>query len=646
MTRFGFALRVVAAMLVATLLMHSSGTALAADVSVSWDAMHAPAPNLSHAVSSSPIPVSVMRLTQHVRPVAIGQGIPGRPPVRTLRAVFGAAAVRTVSRNTSAARSALSVTTSSANTTGINHYWTYEGAPIPGLGEYMVNVANGNLIVQADDVDVPERGIDLAFRRTYNSNSRRGWTQNGSLSDGSPTPGQYGNGWSSSFDTHLALNSSGGITVFDVDSARYDYTPSAGNCLTPPAGQYAQLCSDGSAGYYWTKKNGARYHYWTPDLSNLPASQSAYAGRLAEIEARNRNNSITLTYTWTNGDSSNSYNLQSIVATHSDGQTLTLNFGVVNITSSASFKLLTSVVRPDGVTITYAYDQYNNLTAVTEPGNGSSNSTQDYGYYGSSLQMNWAAGPRWTAGSWGQDGGYVEFGYSGAQVNFIGDVGIVNFMPNDGTNTLLQPGLPTGEQTFAHENFSYLSGETKLTDTDGHATNWFHDTSARVTEMQQWTGAPNNLWLTTYQSWDVNDNLIASLDPRSSSASDATYQTDFAYDGNGNTVAVARPAVGVSVNGTLETIHPTALYAYDANNNVTSYCDPQSNAVNGRNWSGAGTPPACPSTGGSGAARLTWTAQTYEPNGELTSMTTPLGYTRNISYAASAQGGADYGLPR
>ena len=35
----------------------------------------------------------------------------------------------------------------------------------------MVNVGNGNMVVQADDVDVPERGIDLAFRRSYNAMS-------------------------------------------------------------------------------------------------------------------------------------------------------------------------------------------------------------------------------------------------------------------------------------------------------------------------------------------------------------------------------------------------------------------------------------------------------------------------------------------
>ncbi len=56
--------------------------------------------------------------------------------------------------------------------TGINRWWTYQEKALAGVGKAMVNVANGNLLVQADDVDIHERGIDLAFRRTYNSQSQ------------------------------------------------------------------------------------------------------------------------------------------------------------------------------------------------------------------------------------------------------------------------------------------------------------------------------------------------------------------------------------------------------------------------------------------------------------------------------------------
>ncbi|HTV72148.1 MAG TPA: DUF6531 domain-containing protein [Candidatus Acidoferrales bacterium] len=101
--------------------------------------------------------------------------------------------------------------------TGINPWWTYEEGTIPGVGKYMVNVSNTNLLVQSDDVDVPERGVDLALRRTYNSQSGRDWAND----DGSEFPGQFGTGWTNTVDAHLAYNSgvggSVGLSVFDVD---------------------------------------------------------------------------------------------------------------------------------------------------------------------------------------------------------------------------------------------------------------------------------------------------------------------------------------------------------------------------------------------------------------------------------------------
>lgn len=55
--------------------------------------------------------------------------------------------------------------------TGINHWWAYEEHPIPGVGKAMVNVTNGNTLISVTDIDIPERGIDLALRRMYNSMS-------------------------------------------------------------------------------------------------------------------------------------------------------------------------------------------------------------------------------------------------------------------------------------------------------------------------------------------------------------------------------------------------------------------------------------------------------------------------------------------
>ncbi len=533
-------------------------------------------------------------------------------------------------------RTSLSVTTGSSNNTGINPWWTFEEGAIPGVGKYMVNVANGNLIVQSGDVDIPERGIDLAFQRTYNSMSGRDWNAD----DGSPTPGQYGDGWTNTFDTHLATNSSGGISVFDIDGARYDYAPSDTGCLTAPAGMHNTLCWDGGCGYFWTKTSGTVYYYFEPSFGSgceyYTNQAPAYAGRLYMIFARNNNNWIRLTYSWAGGDATSSANLTQISVAHEDGQALTLNFAV----ASSGATLLSSLVRSsDGASITYAYDASNDLTSVTEPSNGSSNGSVNntmhaYGWF-AGHQMSGAAGPRWTTGSWGGDGGYIAFSYSGAQVSNVWHVGIMNFTPADGTGTQLQTGAPTGGWTFGDDQFGYSSGVTTLRDWDGHGTNWYYDSIGRTTQTQEWTGA---FWLLTYASWDANNNLTESVDARGNA-------TDYAYDSNGNTVAVALPAVSTNQG----TFRPTSLYSYDRTNNannIVAYCDPVRTHALGQDWTDypGSSDALCPNS--VGATRYAWyDGDSGEPFGRLTDSYTPLGYHRVLGYDTARQGGAQFGLP-
>lgn len=73
----------------------------------------------------------------------------------------------------------------------------------------MANVGNGNLVFQVDDIDVPERGIDLAFRRTYNSQSQHDWHN----ADGEGH-NIYGNGWTNNLEAHLDDGPSGNLTIY------------------------------------------------------------------------------------------------------------------------------------------------------------------------------------------------------------------------------------------------------------------------------------------------------------------------------------------------------------------------------------------------------------------------------------------------
>src|SRR5450755_250742 len=104
------------------------------------------------------------------------------------------------------------VISGSLNVTGVNPWWTYDQGAIAGVGSYQANITTGNLLVQAGDMSTPHKGIALTFLRSYNSFSQH----DNANTDGS-VPSNYGNGWTNTFDAHVAyndLNGGQGISVF------------------------------------------------------------------------------------------------------------------------------------------------------------------------------------------------------------------------------------------------------------------------------------------------------------------------------------------------------------------------------------------------------------------------------------------------
>ncbi|HET9393082.1 MAG TPA: DUF6531 domain-containing protein [Candidatus Rubrimentiphilum sp.] len=609
-----------------------------------WNAMHAPPPVFPRTIpkpanpeihAMHPLPpvrtgIKVEPPFPRMRPIAPKDAPPDPLAMKRTVATFGSArgGIMRKAQAVPTLLKPMSINSANSAGTGINPWWTYEEGAIPGVGKYMVNVASGNLIVQEDDVDIPERGIDLAFRRTYNSQS----LHDSAGSDGG-VPSNYGDGWTNNFDVHLAYNGSNVVTVYDLDGARYDYTSDGQGNWVAPAGQHAVLIYTGNCQYQWQKKNGTVYVFWSPAITSCPGGSgyAGYAGRTMGIYARNHNNNITFGFGWDNGDPSSAAHLVVIYATHSDGQTLSLHF-----TDFSGHRELAWLTRPDSVMITYSYDSSGDLSGVTEATNNSA-----YGYH----QYNWWPGqahqlidvlpPRW-AQSGAADGADTWFYFDGSnRVVGIQLYGYPNFTPDDGTGTALQPSYSTGARTMAYTTFSYPStGETDLTDVDGHATNWFYDTVGRNSQTRDWTGSQ---WLVTYASWDSNNNLTESIDVRNQA-------TDYAYDSNGNTVAVGLPSVSTNQG----TFRPTTLYSYDRTNNadnIVAVCDPIFAHSHGQDWtSNPGTSDSlCPSQ--SGTTRYTWDySDASEPFGRLSNSYTPLGYHRAYSYDSGAQGG-DFGLP-
>lgn len=579
---------------------------------VAHDGLHAP---------PDPRAMSVQRRRPAARTVGPSVG----KPARHASSVVGGSGC-------SADPSSSPVLSTADRGTGINHWWRFEEGAVPGVGRYFVNVATQNLIVQSDDLDIHNAGIDLAFRRTYNSLS-----QHDAVGSDGATPSELGNGWTSTLDAHLSGNASGGMTVSDIDGARYDYTADGQGNWLPPAGQHATLITyDGGRTYQWTKKTGTAYIFATPYITGYGTTYQGYSGRLLKVYGRNHNTYIALTYSWSCNVAASNANLSEVDVSTQAGVTAKLYFA-----SFSGHQLLSKLVWPDGVTsVTYSYDADGNLVAVQKPlpPNSPATAPEQYIYASGNFV---AESPRFSA-SGGNEGGYLAvFWTSTRQATGIQGAGLMNFTPSDGLNAVLQPGVNSGIIQYDFTTIRNVSpGLNEFHDSNGHDTYYYFDTANRVTEVTQWTGSR---WLAYFQSWDSDDNLTADTDARG-------YETDYAYDGNGNTVAVAQPQVTAQTSTGPQAIRPTQLYSYDQYNNVKAYCDQTWSQTHGKDWDVTGNPgpsdSLCPTTVGTpaqpGAAVMSYVNPTWEPFGELTAIVTPMGYQRTLSYVQSA---TDNGLP-
>jgi YD repeat-containing protein len=557
-------------------------------------------------------------------------------------------------------------------TTGINHYWDYTESPIGGVGRYMVNTGTGNVLLQADDMAIPHKGIELAMRRTYNSQSYHDYAGR----DGSQ-PSNYGQGWTSNLDAHIAWIydangiSTHNISVYDGDGARYDYTYNAGtNTYMPPPGQFAQLTYDGNYYFHWTKKSGTVYYFHNPTLGQ---GWDGKAGRIKFIYGRNSNTNLNFVYYFDANQPVTFEHLSQITVTADDGERILLtfaNFGPGNA------RLLQSLTRPDSNVVTYNYDISGGLSQVLQPGHGSPTSTleQDYAYNYPAPgvhYLSWVSDPNWNAS--GQTAGqsiWFTFDLTGQTavpaattpalypVTAVRSYGFINptvAIPGAYTapNGHVQPDQPATytQSTFATVLYTYTMGaqsvrggvsswSTDVQDYDGHETTYYIENVYRVYRTFERDEVPAvGPPLSYNQTWNGSDELTSETDPNNNA-------TSYAYDTNGNTTMVQKPLVqsiitsdqnGSPISPVTVGWAPQSRYFYDASNNLTYYCDAFYMYYHqGDQCTGYAV----------GITWLSWVPKSYELFGELTSITTPIGYSKNITYDSTYQGGGlDYGLP-
>jgi YD repeat-containing protein len=554
-------------------------------------------------------------------------------------------------------------------TTGLLRWWTYDSRTVPGIGEALVNVANLNFLIVANDMDIPKGDLHLAFRRVYNSQS-----QHDKGNDDNSTPSVFGNKWTNNYDAHLGWTqidqNDGTVSVYTGDGSREDFECAINGtslCVSQTTGAQDSLAAITLSGnvacqFQWTKKSGVAYIFTAPyqACGKLPG---AY-GRLVEICGRNISTYVTLSYSWA-PDASSPENISQIVVTHHpDLATLTMNFGQIKNTSITE---LTSIVMPDNSpqnpdVIDYKYNVSGGLNGVDKPDGDpvlpvqetlpttwpdgqnipAGNLPETYDIEAAGLLE--ACGPRAAIGSLPPngsptDGACVDFDYV-SNTNELVDWwtrGVLNPYPEDDVSySNIQSGPNTGfvqwdDTTFFNNNEGNCNpyAEAGASDLNNHAVSWCYDSNGRVVETA--TAVSTTQTLYTFQTWDNNNNLTSVTDARGS-------RTDMAYDPNGNVVEISLPPQ--NVNPPNQTLRPTYLFDYDQYNNLTYYCDPANNPTYG--WSSSQSDALCEN---SGSTYFTTYAYNHdkpnEPYGCLIKVTTPRSYHWQYTYAG---GGSVCGL--
>jgi RHS repeat-associated protein len=202
-----------------------------------------------------------------------------------------------------------------------------------------VDCATGNEVESQTDVSIPALGVPFVLERTYNSQAAAE----------ASSPGLFGYGWSSSYSDHLEFDSeTNAVTVVQANGSTAVFFGNIGTPgeFTAPAWSQAKLV-------YTTE---GTYQFTLPDQETYTFNAS---GRLLSESERN-GNTTSVTYHEEESCEGGCHKvLKSIVITDPAGRKLTLT-----VDSSGQVE---SATDPMGHIVKYGYEG-GGLVSVTEPG--------------------------------------------------------------------------------------------------------------------------------------------------------------------------------------------------------------------------------------------------------------------------------------
>jgi RHS repeat-associated protein len=410
---------------------------------------------------------------------------------------------------------------------GIQPQYTMDSQALTERTTVHANVANGNLLLEEDDLNIAGRGLDQTFARFFNNLDVEGGD------------GTLGYGWnmSTGYDVWVQEYGNGSIVRLDGPSGYNEaFIKKADGSYKGPTGLNATLVKSGSAFTLTFDRTQEKLHFpcsacsvdWQKDRNGNQISFTYGTPGLTQI-TDTRGRVTTLTYNATNGYVSK--------LTDSTGRTWQYGYTGNN---------LTSYTNPAGKITQYAWDSSDNLTQVTDPRGNRTKLTYDPGY----------------------------------RVKTIMRVTGVDGLGNDTGPTTTYMYKTTVDGVCASGTF----GETVVTDANGHDTTYCYDRELRVERVKDPRGKVRNSKWTSNSDADVltsasaqattftydADNRMKSTEQPAKTSGGTGLKSTLDYDPAITNKADPRYQLPTMAKDTQQN---QMAYGYDGNGNVTSVTD-------------------------------------------------------------------------
>ena len=453
-----------------------------------------------------------------------------------------------------------------------------------GSGGDPVNTATGNYYYVHSDLALPGKGMGFEFVRTYNSRD--------------PVNGPLGFGWTHNFQSSLAVDGAGVVTVRWGDGKTETWSPDGSGGFTPQYGVFDYLTDDGSGGHILRKKNLTEYRF---DAS----------GQLISITDKNGN---ILSLVYTGG------NLTQV--TDTAGRTINFAYDADN--------RITSITDPNARVTQFNYDANGDLVSATDPNGNTTAFTYDTSHQvltlvdplGNAIVSNtYDATRRVVTYQTDAKGGATTYTYDEPTrtTTFTDAMGFVTTHVHDDLMRLIR--VEDGRGGMARYEYDDRGNRIKVTDKNGNITRYGYDANGNVTSK---TDALGNVTTITY---DANNNPLTRTDALGNT-------TTFTYDARGNLLTTT-DALGNTTTVTYDTSGlpltvidargSTTTNTYDTEGNLNQFTDALGNTTQ-YTYDGVGR--RLTKTDALGRT-TTWA---YDNNDNVLTITDPVGNTVTFTY--------------